>query len=127
MQWRWMVGALARITTSAPTLRAQSLLPQVWVRSAEALGWHVRLAGPRNFVLWRNHLSPDMASRILVLPDRDCGLSSIEFDAVVADLAERAGLPVPSHGIDGPEQYYWLDRAARRLVERIAPMAARCC
>lgn len=124
--WRWVIGALVRITTSAPRLQGQPLLPKAWVRSVEALGWHVRLAGPRNFILWRNHLAPDVACRILVLPNRDCGLSTTEFSAVVSDQASRSGLPPPSFGIERPAQRYLLDRAERRLIERIAPVAVRC-
>jgi hypothetical protein len=118
---------LAWITTSAPTLAGQPLLPQHWVQEAQASGWHVRLAGPRNFVLWRNRLSPDTAPRILVLPHRDCGLSPMEFGAVFADLAHRADLPHVSHGIEGEAWQYWLDQAERRLFERIAPTAVRSC
>ncbi len=125
MQWQWMIRAVSRITTTAPTRRAQPFLPERWVRNAQALGWYVRLAGPRYFIMWRNRLSPDTAPRILVLPHRDCGLSSMEYQAVLVDLAGRARLPVAPEWIKGPGQYYWLERAERRLVERIAPISAR--
>lgn len=123
--WRWVIGALVRITTSAPRLQGQPLLSAAWFRSVKALGWHVRLAGPRNFILWRNHLAPDVACRILVLPHRDCGLSSMEFAAVVSNLAQRAGLPDAPFEVDGEATCYWLDRAEHRLIERIAPAAVR--
>lgn len=122
---RWTIRGLVRITTSAPNLCAQPLLPKCWVEEAERLGWHVRLAGPRNFILWRNHLTPDVAFRILVLPHRECGLSSIEFAAVVCDLAQRAGLPEVPFGVEGEAMRYWLERAERRLIQRIAPAAVR--
>lgn len=122
---RWTIRALARITTSAPNLRTQPLLPKCWVEEAEALGWHVRLAGPRNFILWRNHLAPNVTFRIVVLPHRECGLSSIEFAAVVSDLAQRAGLPAAPFDIEGETMRYWLERAERRLIQRIAPAAVR--
>lgn len=122
---RWTIRVLAWITTSAPSHQAQPYLPTTWVRSVEALRWHVRLAGPRNFILWRNHLAPDVAFRILVLPHRECGLSSIEFAAVVSDLAQRAGLPEVPFGVEGEAKRYWLERAERRLIERIAPAAVR--
>lgn len=121
-----MIRVLARITTSAPRHQAQPYLPTAWVRSVEALGWHVRIAGPRNFILWRNHLSPDMAYRVLVLPHRDCGLSSIEFAAIVSDLAQSAGLPAAPFDMEGEAMRYWLERAEHRLVERSAPSAVRC-
>lgn len=123
--YRWLIRGLARITTSAPNLQAQPFLPNCWVEDAEARGWHVRLAGPRNFILWRNHFSLEMPYRILVLPHRECGLSSTEFAAVVSDLTQRAGLPDLPFGLEGAARHYWFERAERRLVERIAPVAGQ--
>ena len=122
---RWAIRGLARITTTAPTPSGQPLLPKGWVQDAHASGWTVRLAGPRNFILWRNDLSRDDARRILVLPHRSCGLSVMEFRAVAAELALRCGLPDFPQATLGEARRYWIEQAERRLVQRIAPVSGR--
>lgn len=122
---RQVIRVLAWATTSATCRVAHAHLSESWVALARAYGWWVRVAGPRNFLLWRNHLTPEMALRVMVLPNRDCGLSSAEFGAVIADLAQRAGLPEVSDQAISAGQRYWLDRADRRLMEKIAPISAR--
>lgn len=67
-----------------------------------------------------------MVHRVIVLPHRNCSLLPMEFTAVAAELARRADLPDVPNGIDGDERRYWLDRAERRLVQKIAPAAVRC-
>lgn len=67
-----------------------------------------------------------MVHRVIVLPHRNCSLLPMEFTAVAAELARRADLPDVPNGIDGDARRYWLDRAERRLVEKIAPAAVRC-
>ncbi len=47
---RWAIRVLVRIASSAPSRLAQPLRPKWWVEEAEALDWHVRLAGPSTAV-----------------------------------------------------------------------------
>ncbi|WP_043775831.1 hypothetical protein, partial [Roseivivax isoporae] len=75
---------LAYVTTAAPSAALLRHGRARWIEGIEVQGWRVREAGPRGVVLWRNHIRPSMPFRILVVPNRDCGLTHLEFQAVLA-------------------------------------------
>ncbi|HEU0221102.1 MAG TPA: hypothetical protein VFR34_02680 [Paracoccaceae bacterium] len=89
-------GPLLRIAlrlSTAPWRNEPPLLERVarFVAGLQDAGWRIRVASPRNYLIWRGHAGMLAARGILVLPNRDAGLDRFELSALAI-----LGLPWPA-------------------------------
>lgn len=56
--------------------------------SLQSTGWLVRQASPRNFVIWRGEKLSGRSKSLIVLPDRQFSLGTVERSAVAVALSE---------------------------------------
>lgn len=94
----------------------------------ERAGWLIRVATPRNFVLWRNAWTlRDTATAVAVLPDRASGLGTEAYTLLcMQELLRRIAKQalvlrgLPAHLSDTTEM---LQHLRREALARVAPAA----